>query len=77
MAKKATPPPAKLVEFPKTLYAVYSNHGSEDDEYLYTFEDLASKNDCDNPTVKVARYKLVGTGVIHTDTPYYVEDATT
>lgn len=78
MAKKTKTPAPKPVEFPKTLLVAYSDHGTED-EYLFTgktpkeLQELAGA--LGDTTVKIARYMLVGTGTIHNDGPYYVEDA--
>lgn len=64
----ALPPP---VVYPKYLLAVYCNHGT-DYQWLATGENPAELSD-DSPTVKVARYVLVGTGVIQHSAPQYVE----
>lgn len=72
----ATLPP--VVKFPKTLYAAVADHGTPH-EYLITAstpEEVHYTGEAHVRSVKVARYVLVGTGVIHADTPYYVENAT-
>lgn len=65
------------IEFPKILYARIAHDSSE--EFIVTGstpEELETVSGAFyNASVKVARYVLVGTGVIHSDTPYYVEDA--
>lgn len=63
-----------LVQYPKQLLAVYSNHGTAD-EYLATGEIPRDLEGVDSPTVRVARYVLVGTGVISHTAPVYTEHA--
>lgn len=65
-----------LVNFPKMLYAAVANQGHTDDEFLATAESPSELvNASDDLSVKVARYMLVGTGVIQHSAPVYVEDA--
>lgn len=70
MGKKAT-----TVEYPKSLLVAYAHHGT-DDEYLQAAVNPDELLDVgDGRSVKVARYVLAGTGVIHNTAPAYVEDA--
>ena len=63
-----------VVEYPKYLLAVYSRHGS-DDQFIAVAEAPSGLEWVDTPSVKVARYVLVGTGVIEHSAPQYVEHA--
>lgn len=70
---KAEPVAGPPVVYPKQLLAVYSNHGDSDNEYLATGVTPNDLEGVDNPTVRVARYVLVGTGVIQHTAAQYVE----
>lgn len=66
------------VEYPKYIYAAFVDHGTEDEVMVIgdSPEDLEDTVLCfGERSVKVARYALVGTGVIQQDSPYYTEDA--
>lgn len=75
MSKKDKPEPAMLpsmiVEYPQSLLVRYVNHGT-DDQYLLVGE-APNDIETDDGTTKVARYVLVGTGVIQHTAAQYVE----
>lgn len=67
-------------EYPKFLYARIVNPGTED-QFLLTGPEPSDVSDdvvdgSDSVSLKVARYKLVGSGEIHHTAPRYVEDIT-
>lgn len=72
-APAALPPP---VVYPRSLLAVYSQHGTTE-QFLATGEVPGDLAWVDDPTVKVARYVLVGTGVIEHSAPTYMEHTAT
>lgn len=65
------------VEYPKYIYAaIVSDDGEEFPVFGSTPTELEETAACfGERSVKVARYALVGTGVIQHDSPYYTEDA--
>lgn len=69
--------PAKLpdpVTYPKSILVAFMEHGTED-QFLTVAESPDELSDVDDGrTVKVARYVLAGTGVIHNVAPRYIED---
>lgn len=66
------------ISYPRTIFVVTTNPGRED-EALIVAQDPNEVEDIrgfyGETSVKVARYVLAGTGVVHTDNAYYVEDS--